>query len=154
MENKEPDDDLFDRLNVSGVVLFCFFTGRCLFRGFLCNLSLSAIRALISPISRYNDCSHCPPLDFYSQQAPSGVDGWSDSQSFPYLQCLNHTAAAVEGTYKLYVSTWSEKPNFLCNNKLLLSRVIREKNGIWTALMCLDIWVIFHKGSWLFSVSL
>lgn len=41
--------------------------------------------------------------DFNSKQTPSGVDGWSDSQSFPYIQCLNYPAAAGEGADKRYV---------------------------------------------------
>jgi len=47
-------------------------------------------------------------LDFYSEQAPSGADGRSDSQSFPYIQRLNHPAAAVERAHQWYVSTVSD----------------------------------------------
>ncbi len=49
----------------------------------------------------YSDCTLCPLYpDLCSEQAPPGADGRSDSQSFPYLQRLNHPATAVKGTYK------------------------------------------------------
>lgn len=43
------------------------------------------------------------PPDFCFEQAPTGAHGRSDSQSFPYLQRLNHPATAAEGAHEWYV---------------------------------------------------
>lgn len=82
MENKEPDDDLFDRLNVSGTQ------------------PLESNRAVSKLLWSQ---SHVLLPDFYSQQAPPGADGRPDGQSFPYLQRLDHPAGAAEGADERYV---------------------------------------------------
>lgn len=81
MENKEPDDDLFDRLNVSDTRLE----------------SNPAVSKLLW------SQSHVLLPDFYPQQAPPGADGRPDGQSFPYLQRLDHPAGAAEGADERYV---------------------------------------------------
>lgn len=85
MENKEPDDDLFDRLNVSGTKTLWNTVNPDLLKAALVSQS-----SVLLP-------------DFYSEQAPPGADGRSDGQSFPYLQRLDHPAGTTEGADERYV---------------------------------------------------
>lgn len=70
LENKQPEDDLFDRLNVRNTQEYQkeLFT-------FLVVLPVSP-SYFLSP----SCLSYCPsPADFDSEQALTGADGWPDS---------------------------------------------------------------------------
>lgn len=68
MENKDPGDDVFDRLNVWNLTVLLF-----------------------ASLKYLNNCL----LDFNSEWLPEEPDGGPHSQSVPYLQRLFHTPTAA-----------------------------------------------------------
>ena len=84
MENKSEGDDLFDRLNVSGLSQAVMeFREDCQICKWAC-LPQGGLRNNVLMIA---DC--------HSEQASGGSDGRTHCQGFPYLQCLKDSTGAA-----------------------------------------------------------
>ena len=73
MENKRTGDDLFDRLNVSIMMI---------------ELSINFVLLLLIALSL---CI----LDHHSERTLEKSHGWAVRQSIPYVQCISHSSAAI-----------------------------------------------------------
>lgn len=78
MEDKEPEDDLFDRLNVSHAVFFNLAL-------YLEQVSTSKCASAIYKMSNILKACYNYSADLHFEQASSRVDGWPYGKSIPYI---------------------------------------------------------------------